>query len=547
MSVLSEINRIKGAVTATANAIKDKGVTVPTNVKIADLAPLVSSIPQLDASSADALPSQVVDGAKFVGANGVVEEGTLKVFDCGSYAGFYDDFDAGEIYIRTPLERGIYEDGFIDTRVQASEFGNATASDVREGATFTSSAGVKETGTMPDGDYSVRMGLSGEEGYVNVEGTNVTLNEESTKPSSGYYIKAIGLGKVSACGEAVIHTTGYIEKGSKMVGGEDIENPDGSLFMWSGPETKYYTIATEEKTATPSESSVSVTPSSNKLLSKVTVNAIPTTYVGSGVARKSSSDLTASGATVTAPAGYYAEAATKTISNATFEVSGNTVKTTSSGAGYVASGTTVGTVATATQATPKISVSASGSITASATQTAGYVSAGTKAATKQLTVQAAKTVTPTTSDITAVEKSVYTTGTVKVKGDANLVAGNIKKDVTIFGVTGTHEGGASIATCIVTVTFSTSAGATLISATTFANGTISAVNHNLMAADAKSGKSVSISNVVCGSALSINTGSMTSLYWSDSQENHYGLQGGTITVPTTPNLIYTVEVGMLDD
>lgn len=46
--------------------------------------------------------------------------------------------------------------------------------------------------------------------------------------------------------------------------------------------------------------------------------------------------------------------------------------------------------------------------------------------------------TPTTSD-----QTIDTTlnNSIKVKGDANLVAGNIKKDVTIFNVTGTYEGG----------------------------------------------------------------------------------------------------------
>ena len=75
---------------------------------------------------------------------------------------------------------------------------------------------------------------------------------------------------------------------------------------------------------------------------------------------------------------------------------------------------TVNAMPTATQATPSISVSSAGLITASATQTAGYVSAGTKSATKQLTVQAAKTVTPTTSEQTAVASGVYTTGAIKV-------------------------------------------------------------------------------------------------------------------------------------
>lgn len=54
--------------------------------------------------------------------------------------------------------------------------------------------------------------------------------------------------------------------------------------------------------------------------------------------------------------------------------------------------------------------------------------------------QAAQTITPGTSDQT-IASGKYLTGTQTIKGDANLVAANIKKDVQIFGVTGTHEGG----------------------------------------------------------------------------------------------------------
>lgn len=163
------------------------------------------------------------------------------------------------------------------------------------------------------------------------------------------------------------------------------------------------------------------------------------------------------------------------------------------------SNVTVNAMPTATQATPSVTVNSSGLITATATQTAGYVAAGSKSGTKQLTTQAAKTITPSTSSQTAVAKNVYTTGAVTVgaipstyvkptatkaattytpttsnqtivagtycsgaqtiKGDSNLVAGNIKSGVSIFGVNGSYEGsgggssgGGSVETC--TVSFS---------------------------------------------------------------------------------------------
>lgn len=104
---------------------------------------------------------------------------------------------------------------------------------------------------------------------------------------------------------------------------------------------------------------------------------------------------------------------------------------------------TVNAMPTATQATPSISVSSGGLITASATQSAGYVTEGTKSATKQLTVQAAQTITPGTSNKT-IASGRYLTGTQTIKGDANLKAANIAKGVSIFGVTGTHEGGEDV-------------------------------------------------------------------------------------------------------
>lgn len=133
------------------------------------------------------------------------------------------------------------------------------------------------------------------------------------------------------------------------------------------------------------------------------INSIPTL---DDVTARSSSDLTVSGATVTAPAGYYASAASKSVASG--------------------SATTPSTTITAN---PTISVSSGGLITASVsasqnitpTVSAGYVSSGTAGAvtasgskTQQLTTQGATTITPSTSSQQAVASGVYTTGAITV-------------------------------------------------------------------------------------------------------------------------------------
>ena len=181
-------------------------------------------------------------------------------------------------------------------------------------------------------------------------------------------------------------------------------------------DAKYQT-----KSATPTESAQTISPDNGyDGLSSVSVGAVSSTFVGSGISRRSSSNLTANGATVTVPAGYYATQATKSVS-------------------------------TATQATPSIDVSSTGLITASATQSAGYVAAGTKSATQQLTTQAGKTVTPTKSQQTAVSSGRYTTGAVLVAAipseyitttDATAAADDINAGETAYvngkKVTGTQ-------------------------------------------------------------------------------------------------------------
>lgn len=268
-----------------------------------------------------------------------------------------------------------------------------------------------------------------------------------------------------------------------------------------------YSILLEDKSVTPSEIQQVVTPTNNSYyLNNVTVNAIPSSYVGSGVTRRSSSDLTISGGIsdviVTAPSGYYSSNANYSIpysdvgvpTNERTKENGTFVYTRSFPQftpGYQASASPVvleliledKTVTPSTSqqvitptatnyylnsvtvdampsgsATPAASISGSSATVTAGTNTltftktisntpqvsAGYISSGTAGNTNvSLT---ASINTRSSSDLTSSNLTVtapsgyYASNATKTLTDANLLATNIKKDVSIFGVTGTYEG-----------------------------------------------------------------------------------------------------------
>lgn len=229
-------------------------------------------------------------------------------------------------------------------------------------------------------------------------------------------------------------------------------------------------LQTKNKTYTPTESQQTqsiVADSGYDGLSQVnvTVNAVSSTYIGSGIDQRSSTNLTASGATVTAPAGYYASAASKSVASGSAgtptatkgTVSNNSVSITPSvtnTTGYITGGTKTGTavsVAASELVSGTLTISSSGTkdVTnyASASVATGTVTApssisGTSASvsTGTNTLTLSKTVSVTPSVTTAGYVSSGTAGNATVSLTATISTRS-SSDLTVSDATVTAPAG----------------------------------------------------------------------------------------------------------
>lgn len=206
-------------------------------------------------------------------------------------------------------------------------------------------------------------------------------------------------------------------------------------------------VKLQSKTVTPSENTQTVNPdSSYDALSSVTVGAISNTYIGSGVTKKSAATYTPGTSDQSIASGQYLNG-TQTIkgdSNLTagnirngvkiFNVTGSYAGSSSGGNTPNLQTKTVSPSESTQTVSPDSGYDGLSKVTVNAISST-YIGS-------DVTKKSAATYIPKTTD-QSIASGQYLSGTQTIKGDANLVVGNIKSGVNIFGVTGTYAGGGS--------------------------------------------------------------------------------------------------------
>lgn len=233
----------------------------------------------------------------------------------------------------------------------------------------------------------------------------------------------MAVSKVSLNGVTLIDISDTTAEAADVASGKYFYSDAGVKTQGTGGSSSP-TLQTKSKSYTPSETAQSEevtfdTGYDGLEKVNVSVGAISSSYVGSGIARKSSSDLTASGATVTAPAGYYASNATKSVSSG----SATPASSISGSSATVSTGTNTLTLSKTVSNTPQVS--------------AGYVSSGTSgnssvSLTASVTTKGATTYNTSSSDQT-IASGTYLTGTQTIKAVtvSGLAANKVLSGTTV--------------------------------------------------------------------------------------------------------------------
>lgn len=206
-----------------------------------------------------------------------------------------------------------------------------TADKLLSGATAHGANGEAVTGSMPNNgtvsktlststtSYTVPKGYHSGSGKVSIsletKTATPTKATQSITPTSGKVLSKVtvnpipdkyqDVSTVTATAGAVLEGNQFVDTAGKVVQGTMKDNPSTTEVLTTGT-TSYFipegyhsgtgevAIVLEEKSATPTKSAQTVTPTSGKVLSKVTVTAIPSSYITTTDATAAAADILAS-------------------------------------------------------------------------------------------------------------------------------------------------------------------------------------------------------------------------------------------------------------
>lgn len=159
------------------------------------------------------------------------------------------------------------------------------------------------TVSIPSGYYATDVSKAVASGSINLNlYSQIDLDSDSFNINSNTGVVYVNGGVISTGRPGF--SSGYIS--------------DPGYYMIEASASGSYALPTwEGATFIPSEESMMVTPSNVYTLSDTIIAAIPSSYVGSAVARRSAADLTAAGSVVSAPSGYYEAGVSKAVASGT--------------------------------------------------------------------------------------------------------------------------------------------------------------------------------------------------------------------------------------
>lgn len=255
----------------------------------------------------------------------------------------------------------------------------AVAADVLTGKIFTDVDGVVTTGTMANNgtvtktldtttkSVTIAKGYHSGSGSVSItteeKSATPTKSTQTITPTSGKVLSKVTVAaipdayqnvtNVTATADKVLDTYVFVDSEGAEIEGTMVNN--GAVTKTLDTTTTSYTvptgyhngsgvvsIVTEEKSATPTEAAQTITPASGKVLSKVTVAAIPTKYGDASETTVTSATLLADVTAIGVNANGAAVTVTGSMANngsVTNTIDGMTSTSVSVPAGYTTGGT----------------------------------------------------------------------------------------------------------------------------------------------------------------------------------------------------------------